>query len=164
VFRTAAACLVPLAAAVLVAATALPASAEVVDPAPIGPHQYFYGFVNGQTGHATIKMACFGPVFPGQTGHPLAGQSVEVRPAAVSSSSAASIGYTGSDGTSIAVSLGAPSTVARALVLRSYGVKAEIPVTETLPCYGSGKVTFTPVSDSWLAREATVLVDYVGQP
>ncbi|MFG1859522.1 hypothetical protein [Microbispora bryophytorum] len=162
-FRTAAARLAPLAAAVLVAATALPASAEVVDPAPIGPHQYFYGFVNGQTGHTIIKMACYGPVFPGQTGHPFPGQTVEVRPVAISSSSA-SIGYTGSGGGPIAVDLGDPSTVARALVLRYYGVKAEIPVTATLPCYGSGKVTFTPVADSWTARQATVLVDYVGQP
>ncbi|MEV4297170.1 hypothetical protein [Microbispora rosea] len=162
-FRTAAARLVPLAAAVLVAVIALPASAEVVDPAPIGPHQYFYGFVNGQTGHATIKMACFGPVFPGQTGHPIAGQTVEVRPAAISPS-AASIGYTGGGGTSIAVDLGDPSTVARALALRYYGVKAEIPVTATLPCYGSGKVTFTPVPTSWTARQATITVDFVGQP
>ncbi|MEU8171893.1 hypothetical protein AB0C14_03365 [Microbispora hainanensis] len=163
-FRTAAARLVPLAAAVLVAATALPASAEVVDPVPIGPYQYFYGVVNGQTGHTVIKMACYGPVFPGQTGHPLPGQTVEVRPAAITSSSA-SIGYTGSGGTSmIAVDLGDPSIAARALVLRYYGVKALIPATATLPCYGSGKVTFTPLADSWTARPATVVVDYVGQP
>ncbi|KAA9379929.1 hypothetical protein F5972_09905 [Microbispora cellulosiformans] len=162
-FRTAVARLVPLAAAALVAATALPASAEVIDPAPIAPNQYFYGYVNGQTGHATIKMACFGPVYPGQTGHPLAGQSVEVRPLAISSS-AASAGYTGGGGTTITVDLGDPSTVSRALALRYYGVKAEIPVTATLPCYGSGKVTFTPMPTSWTARAATVLVDYVGQP
>jgi hypothetical protein len=163
VFRTAAARLVPLAAAVLVAATALPASAEVADPAPIGPHEYFYGFVNGQTSHTVIKMACYGPVFPGQTGHPLPGQTVEVRPAGIASS-LAGLGYTGSGGTSIAVNLGDPSTVTRALVLRYYGVKADIPATATLPCYGSGKVTFTPVDDSWTARPATVVVDYVGQP
>ncbi|MGH3781302.1 MAG: hypothetical protein ACRDRO_11935 [Pseudonocardiaceae bacterium] len=41
---------------------------------PIGPNQYFYGEVNDQAGHATIRMACFGPTHPGQTGHPLAGQ------------------------------------------------------------------------------------------
>ncbi|WP_327045151.1 hypothetical protein OG320_25955 [Microbispora sp. NBC_01189] len=162
-FRTAAARLAPLAAAVLVAATALPASAEVVDPAPIGPNQYFYGFVNGQTGHATIKMACFGPVRPGQTGHPFAGQTVEVRPVAISSS-AASMGYTGSGATAIVVNLGDPSAVAKTLALRYYAVKAEIPVTTTLPCYGSGRVTFTPVPTSATAREATVVVDYVGQP
>ncbi|WP_405089226.1 hypothetical protein [Microbispora sp. NBC_01389] len=162
-FRTVAARLVPLAAAALVAATALPASAEVVDPAPIAPNQYFYGFVNGQTGHATIKMACFGPVRPGQTGHPFAGQTVEVRPVAISSS-AVSMGYTGSGGTTIVVDLGDPSAVAKSLGLRYYGVKAEIPVTATLPCYGSGKVTFTPVPTSWTARAVTVVVDYVGQP
>ncbi|WP_182877110.1 hypothetical protein [Microbispora sp. H10670] len=162
-FRTTAARLVPLAAAALVAATALPASAGVVDPAPVRPHQYFYGFVNGETGHATIKMACFGPVYPGQTGHPFAGQTVEVRPVAISSS-AASAGYTGSGGTTIAVDLGDPSTISRALTLGYYGVKAEIPVTATLPCYGTGKVTFTPVPTSWTARTATVVVDYVGQP
>src|ERR1700716_3384191 len=37
--------------------TAAPASADaVIDPAPISPHQYFLGEVNGLTGHATIKM------------------------------------------------------------------------------------------------------------
>lgn len=39
-------------------------------PCPIGPHQYFFGEVNGQAGHATIKKGCFGPIYRGQHGHP----------------------------------------------------------------------------------------------
>jgi hypothetical protein len=58
----------------ITAVTAAPASAAIIDPAVIGPNQYFSGVVNGHTGHATINMACFGPIRPGQTGHPLAGQ------------------------------------------------------------------------------------------
>ncbi|MBP2702327.1 hypothetical protein JOL79_00770 [Microbispora sp. RL4-1S] len=154
--------LVPLAAAALVAVAALPASAEIVDPAPIGPGQLFYGVVNGQTGHAVIKMACFGPVYEGQTGHPMAGQTVKVLPAP--SYSAWALGYTGTAADGVAVTGPLASTASRPIVLHTYAVAAEIPTTMTLPCYGTGELTFTPVPTSATARATAVKVDFVGQP
>ncbi len=63
------------------------ASATIPPQGKIGPNQYFAASVNGETGiisPAVIKMACFGPIRPGQMGHPMAGQTVEVfRPVAI---------------------------------------------------------------------------------
>ena len=61
----------------------------------MGPKQYFTGVINGKAGNTTtpitIKMACFGPVHPGETGHPMAGQTLAVHqlfpPGAVSAGS-----------------------------------------------------------------------------
>jgi len=47
--------------------------------ASIQPGQMFVGFVNNQRPNATIQMACFGPIRPGQTGHPFAGQTLSVQ-------------------------------------------------------------------------------------
>ena len=56
------------------------AFAQVQDPVPIGPNQSFVGLVNGSRSKAVIEMACFGPSRPGEYGHPLAGQTLEVSP------------------------------------------------------------------------------------
>ncbi|WP_377268893.1 hypothetical protein [Peterkaempfera sp. SMS 1(5)a] len=148
----------------VLAGTALapPAAAAVVDPAPIGPKQTFVGEVNGTSKGAAIQMGCFGPVLPGSTGHPLAGQSVDVLPGSLSGSS--DVGYTGSAGTQVNVSFGEAVSVGTPVVLRAYAVKAQIPTSLVLPCYGSGKVVFTPEPTSADARSATVVVEYVGQP
>ena len=86
----------------------VPAGAAVPPQGKIGPNQVFAGSVNGQTGFATpvvVRMACFGPIRPGQTGHPLAGQTLEVfRPEVI----AARTGFTGPNGTSISVFFNAP--------------------------------------------------------
>jgi hypothetical protein len=46
------------------------------------PKQYFTGVINGKDGNTTtpitIRMACAGPIRPGQTGHPVAGQTLAV--------------------------------------------------------------------------------------
>ncbi|MEA2591787.1 MAG: hypothetical protein QOD62_1618 [Actinomycetota bacterium] len=47
------------------------------------PDQQFVGLVNGYTQNAPIRMACLGPVRPGQQGHPFAGQWAEVLKAEV---------------------------------------------------------------------------------
>jgi hypothetical protein len=152
-----------LATAVLAAVAPTAAYADgVVDPAPIGPNQAFIGEVNGVSANATIKMACFGPVFPGQTGHPLADQSVTALP--VVSPVTARPGYTGSAATSIGVSFGPTSSAVAPVVLRYWAVPAKIPTTLLLPCYGTGTVTFQPLPGSGTARAATVTVTYVGQP
>ncbi|MEW9527318.1 hypothetical protein [Microbispora sp. NPDC049125] len=150
-----------LAVAAVVSAVAAPASAGAVDPAPVRPNQYFQGLVNGVAGHATLKMACFGPVYPGQTGHPMEGQTVEVRPAI--STWATRPGYTGTAANAIVLSGGGPSATLP-VTLRYYGVPVEIPVSMTFPCYGTGLLSFVPSPSSPSARAATVQVDFVGQP
>ena len=152
-----------IAAATLVATAAAPAFADgVVDPAPIGPNQYLIGQVNDQSGPATIRMACFGPVVPGQTGHPLAGQTVRALPVVPPVSSVD--GYTGSAAKSIAVAISPSSAAASAIILDDWAVPAAIPTTLTLPCGGTGVVTFAPMPTSATARAATVTVSFVGQP
>jgi hypothetical protein len=153
----------PLIAAGMLAAAPSPAFAGgVVDPAPIGPNQLFQGLVNGQTANATIQMACFGPVHPGQTGHPLPGQTVKALP--LPSSSTVDSGYTGSAANSIDVFFGPSSSVASPVVLRYWAVSAAIPTTLVLPCFDTGTVTFVPTPTSATARNATVQVTFVGQP
>ncbi len=151
------------AAATITAVTAAPASADaIIDPAPIGPHQYFYGEVNNQAGQATIRMGCFGPNYPGQTGHPLAGQTVKALPAPVPTTS--DIGFTGSAAHAIDVRFPTPTVANDPVVLHDYAVTAPIPTSLILPCYGSGKVAFVPDPTSPTARTATVTVSFVGQP
>ena len=155
--------LISVTAATITAISAVPAWADpIIDPAPIGPHQYFYGEVNDQAGQATIQMGCFGPIHPGQTGHPLAGQTVKVLPAPAPTTS--DLGFTGSAAHAIAVRFPTPTVTNTPVVLRDYAVSAAIPVSLTLPCYGSGKVAFVPNPTSPTARTATVTVSFVGQP
>ncbi|HEX5495634.1 MAG TPA: hypothetical protein VFX70_13775 [Mycobacteriales bacterium] len=151
-----------LAAAAVLAGTAVPASASVIAPTPIGPKQYFVGLVNGHAGTATIQVGCFGPIHPGQTGHPLSGQTVEVRQ--VSSTSSGDVGFTGSAGTEIVVSLGSPTSTATPIILHYYGVPVAIPTSLTLPCGGFGKAVFTPEPGSDTAKSATVTVEFASQP
>jgi hypothetical protein len=155
--------LLSAASALIVALSATPALADggVVDPAPIGPGNYFVGEVNNTTGPAVIHMACFGPVTPGQTGHPMSGQSVKALPVAPPVSSL--VGYTGTAANSIVVTFGVTSAVTP-VILHDWAVPAAIPTTLTLPCYGTGTVTFTPSPTSATARSYTVTVSYVGQP
>ena len=118
---------------------------------------------------AAIRMACFGPVRPGQRGHPMAGQTVEVfRPEAI----AGHFGNTGSRATSIVAFFGppppapAPATPAASTVtFKTYGVVKKIPISLLLPCGGTGVVSFVPLPKSPpTSRDATVRVSYVGQP
>jgi hypothetical protein len=150
-------------AGILTAVTAAPAWADpVIDPAPIGPNQYFYGLVNNQAGHATIQMGCFGPIRPGQTGHPLPGQTVKVFP--VPPPTTNDLGFTGSAAHAIAVRFPLPTAVNTPVILRDYAVSADIPVSLTLPCSGTGTVAFVPEPTSPTAHTATVTVSFVGQP
>jgi len=150
-------------AATITAVVAAPASADaIIGPAPIGPNQYLFGEVNGQAGHATIKMGCFGPIYRGQHGHPLAGQTVKVLPAPAPTTS--DLGFTGSVAHAIDVRFPTPRVADVPVVLHDYTVTAPIPVSLTLPCYGTGKVAFVPDPTSPTAHTATVAVSFVGQP
>jgi hypothetical protein len=137
---------IAVAAATITAVTAAHASADaILEPAPIGSHQYFFGEVNGQAGHARIKMGCFGPIYPGQHGHPLVGQTAKVLPARASTTS--DIDFTGSAAPAIDVHFPTPTMDTVPVVLRDYAVTAPIPASLILPCFGSGKVAFVPRPD-----------------
>jgi hypothetical protein len=114
--------LVAFAAVILTAIAAAPASADVI--IPVGPHQYFSGVVNGHTAQATIRMACFGPIRPGQTGHPFTGQTVEAVLDPVPT--ARDVGFTGSAADAIDVHFPTPVPTLP-VVLRAYQVPAAIP-------------------------------------
>ena len=60
---------------VLLVAGSTPAVAKLGNA--VGADQAFVGRVNGSFHHATIAMACFGPVYR-ETGHPMSGQTLEV--------------------------------------------------------------------------------------
>ena len=126
------------------AAVATGAGAAVPPQGKIGPNQYFSASVDGQLAigaPATIRMACFGPLHPGQTGHPMAGQTVEVfRPEVV----VTHLGYTGPSAHRISAFFNAPppssTTAAGNVTFTHYGVPKKIPTSLVLPCAGSGNV------------------------
>ncbi|MFE0465064.1 hypothetical protein ACFW1A_37995 [Kitasatospora sp. NPDC058965] len=146
-------------------AVAQPAAATtpVQDPIPVRPDLAFQGLVNGKSTAAAIQMACFGPVTPGQTGHPLAGQYVEADTVVPTTTAA---GYTGSAGTSIVVSIAGSATGSVQLVgvLDNFFVKLAIPTSLTLPCGGTTEVRFSPAPSSPTARDSVVAAALVGQP
>jgi len=149
------------------------AGAAIPPQGKVGPHQYFEGLVNGQPGSGSpvpIKVACFGPVMPGEKGHPLAGQTVEVtRPLVIVLGHS---GYTGKNATSIVAFFGPPPPTpspvpprASTVTFTRYDVKKPIPTSVLLPCSGTGLVYFIPFPQSPpSSRDATVSVSYVGQP
>ncbi|HTD51184.1 MAG TPA: hypothetical protein VK771_11320 [Acidimicrobiia bacterium] len=161
---------VAVAALGLVAGPASAATVVLPPQGKVGPHQVFGGLVNDQSGIGTpapIHMACFGPVRPGEKGHPMAGQSVEVfRPEAI----VGHFGYTGARGNHIVAFFGPPppapvAATASTVTFTKYLVKKPIPTSLELPCFGTGTVTFVPMPQGPLdTRDATVRVSYEGQP
>jgi hypothetical protein len=126
----------------------------------IGPNQSFAGRVNGGFYRVTIAMACFGPIEPGETGHPVSGQTLEVIPPPPVAYGPIHIGYTGSTGTSVVVRQGG----AKLARLTQYFQMVNIPTTAVFPCAGKGMFRFVPKpisSDSLVGR---VSVRFVGQP
>jgi hypothetical protein len=141
------------------------ASPAVADPAPIGPNQYFTAFVNGQPGEVRLEVICDGTAGTAgvlATGHPVAGQTVEVRPAFVTQDDLipppiSNFGFTGSAGKAVGVSFIGFSAPPQ-MLLREYEVPVEIPTNIVVPCFGIGDVTFAPVPTSRTAAPATVKV------
>ena len=92
--------------AVVLSVPAVASTALVIQTAGaanrVGPHQYFTGVINGTHGNTEtpipIHMACFGPLRPGETGHPMRGQTLAVHqlfpPAGTTT-----LGETGNDST-----------------------------------------------------------------
>ena len=148
----------PAAALVLLVGLAAPAGAAVIDPLPIGPNQFFNGVVNDATANATIRTDCVTPV---GVGHPAAGQYVEAQLDAPPVAS--DLGYTGSAGRALAVTLQLPTSSGLGIIgtLSGYNYEFAIPTDITVPCTGSGAVVFTPTPTSSSARPATVSVTLV---
>ena len=149
-------------AVVLLTAGSAPAVATT--GGPVGHDQAFVGRVNGSFHRATIAMACFGPVYPGETGHPMAGQTLE----ALSPLPPVAVGpiHPGDTGSSanrvVAVLRGAtPAILAR---FTNYFQTKAIPTSAELPCAGTGVVRFVPKPTSATAKAAWVTVSFVGQP
>jgi hypothetical protein len=150
---------VPAAFAVT-ATVAAAGSAAAQDPLPIGPNQYFNAQVNGKTANAAITVVCPGPVTSTSTGHPIAGQSVEVF--LVLPPVTPGLGYTGSAAHDIDAYFGPLSSAANPpVVLTGYFVKFAIPTTLNLPCGGTGAVSFVPTPPSPTARNYVVSVTYL---
>jgi hypothetical protein len=145
-----------LGALVVPAALGSPAGAKS-SAAAIGPHQTFFGLVNGSATAPKITVACPAAVRPHEMGHPVSGQTIAVRSPAPSTST----GSTGTRATSIVAQFATPSaTPASSVVFTRYGSKP-IPTTLLLPCVGSGTLVFSPVPTSATAHSETVTVTYV---
>ncbi|MFE9428619.1 hypothetical protein ACFYNO_37390 [Kitasatospora sp. NPDC006697] len=144
-------------------APAAAAQSPVQDPIPVRPDTAFQGLVNGAAANAAIQLGCFGPITPGQTGHPLAGQTVEADAVTPVSTVA---GYTGSAGTAIEVTITTSSAGSIQLVgkLGSFFAPLAIPTSLVLPCTGTAQVTFTPIPTSPTARPSVVTAALLSQP
>jgi hypothetical protein len=151
-----------------------PAATAAASPVtvPVGPDQFFGGLVNGSNGSTNapvpIQTSCIGPITPGETGHPLPGQTVEVVLANPASSSIQ--GYTGSAAKSIIADLiftptpTGPTYIEQVATFTSYDVIEPIPVTLTAPCSGDGVMSFMPNPGSPTAKPANVPVVFLSQP
>jgi hypothetical protein len=138
----------------------------------VGPDQFFTGVVNGTDGNTstpiTIEMACFGPVMPGQTGHPLGGQTLAVHQL-FPPSSTGSLGKTGND-SEIGAFFAAPPAAARARKAQTsptfthYDKPKPLSTKLTLPCSGTGTMYFSPLPVVPPSQAATVPVQFAGQP
>ncbi len=154
--------------ATVTAGTMLAALGSAVGPAGAGerirPHQYFGGAVNHQTSQpygVTVRMACFGAIRPGQTGHPMGGQTISV----FEPNGPGEWGYTGGAHSITAwfgAAPGQPGFTGQKVDFRRYRTKA-LPTSLELPCQGSGFVYFQ-ASDMAPARDFRVALSYVGQP
>lgn len=161
-FRTPANRAVLTAAAVLVVAMVPAVSAAgspAADPVPIGHHQSFAGLVFGITEQSQVEVACAGPA---TTGHPMAGQSVEA--VELGPQAPRSAGFTGTAARNIKVTLSWTAKAKTAVVpigtLTGYYIQLAIPAKITVPCGGTGTMTYTPVPGSKPAKAAKVSVTF----
>lgn len=150
-------------------AMALPAGAS----ARVGPNQYFTGVINGHNGNTAvpivIRMACFGPIRPGQTGHPMAGQTLAVHQLFPPTASAGSLGFTGKDSRidvffNVVPPVPTTGSATTTPFFERYDVTKPLPTSLELPCAGTGTAYFVPIPVIPPSRAATVPVAFVGQP
>ena len=149
--------LVTAALGVTLAAAAAAVPIPVQDPVPIGPNEYFRGFISGHPpGQAVIRVICPGPA---NTGHPAGNQKIEVKTAKPTST--ADLGFTGSAGKRITAALTPSSTTNTLATFTSFFVAKKIPTSITVPCSGTAKVVFTPSPTSSTAKSAVLTVTFL---
>ena len=152
-------------AALGLAVAVAPAAQAVQDPIPVGPNYYFTATVNGgptpaSTAEPVIKVVCPGPIYQGETGHPISGQTVEVDAVFPPYSNLTQLGFTGSAAHEIDAIIGTPTgaVVNPPIVLKNFFVAYPIPTSLNLPCGGSGVVSFVPIPTSPTARGVAINV------
>lgn len=128
-------------------------------PTPVRRNQFFTGLVNGHSGTATIEVLCPGPLRMGQTGKPVAGQTIGVEKSPAVSTAG---GFTGNRGHSIVAEFVPTSTVGAAIkeTFTDYG-NQPIPTSVRLPCTGTSTVLFAPRPTSPTAQSVQVTVTFV---
>jgi hypothetical protein len=124
----------------------------------IGPDQHFVGLVNKHSTNAIIVMVCATPD-PSETGHPLSGQTIAVKPRTTAPSTSGDTGTRGRSITATIVWAAAVSTANPPLTFTQYGSQT-IPTSLVLPCSGSGSVVFSPEPTSKTASSARVAVSF----
>jgi hypothetical protein len=156
---------------VTLGAVAVPTAAVAApQPVPIPANTMFGGTVNGAVTHATVRVACLGPVHPGQTGHPRSGQTVGIFLPEVMH--LPSFGRTGHRVFGIAAGFVAhgrflgPTAIFRQLQPTRPVLSATrpLPAFLTLPCSGTGWAVFMPFPRTAGARPAVVDVTFVSGP
>ena len=134
---------IALASALSLAIAGTIAAASPAQAAQVGPGQYFTGQVFGTTTQSVINVVCAGVA---TTGHPAAGQTVEVAEILPPASSTA--GYTGDQAVEIDTSLiyanGPVLVKVPIATFTQYFVKLPIPTSITVPCGGTGQMSFSP--------------------
>lgn len=144
-------------AALATVAAVVPAAAA--SAGTIGPKQYFTGLVGGKSTGATIGVLCAGAA---AVGHPLPDQTVAVKQ--VFPPVTSTIGYTGLTADSIQAWLSWPTPTpvpdpVLVATFTSYNTAA-IPVDITVPCGGTGTMSFIPNPDDG-GRASTVQVTFL---
>ena len=139
------------------------ASGQVQDPVLIGPNQAFVGLVNNRSSNAQIEMACFGPSWPGELGHPLAGQTLEVKLVGPRTS-AVPLAFTGAAREIQATYAISPTLEVLLAEFSSYYVQMPLSTSVTFPCSGTAVIPFAPVEGGPRARPWRTRVTFVPQP
>ena len=125
----------------------------------VAANQHFLGLVNGKNTAAQIRVACAGPTVVGRTTHPLAGQTLSVTQ--VSSGG----GYTGSAASAIFITIGSATNTASLATFTDYDATQPIPTTLTVPCEGTGQISFSTCFDvvpcTSTAKASVVTVTFV---
>ncbi len=156
---------------VLVATAAVAAPVGAIGK--VAPEQYFTGVINGTDGNTadpiTIRMACAGPLSPGQTGHPVRGQTLAVHQLFPPTPAPGSLGYTG-DGSEIGVFFHTPpparsdARTPKTPTFVRYDKPRLLSTALTLPCAGTGTVWFSPFPAVPPSVSASVPVQFVSRP
>ena len=121
----------------------------------VAPKQYFTGVINGKDGNTTkpitITMNCPGPLQPGQTGHPLAGQTLAVHQLFPPASG--TLGRTGNDA-EIGAFFAAPPGAAQAVPQAAYlpATTAPSPRLPRSPCPAPGRAGSGSPRSRWSPR------------